>query len=740
MSDIAAWALRGLRGQQAANDEAGGDESNDPGNTVGSTTATSDEGPPLTAEQMREQRLQRMQALQQQQQAEAAASSNGSEPQPMDVDSEASPTKKSPPSRKAPAASRPKPAPTSTTTTTTADASSPVKEKKKRKQTSADDANRKLQRKKELLLRKCLQISLANSSTTSDSTLTVLDTGSTEITVQSMAEILALRLSLDAADLPSNLSTKPLMAYLAQAHRIASDELKTLQQVSSKAPEPEILELLQEMERQVVNYAATCLQEPDLFPMAQNATQQLAQCLANTLTADSVSITFGVNGPSSSFYYRLVEELITQDEAAVDRVAKEIVDYFTGQLSKVDSVLAESGPDGGALQIVSALVSLCTHKRVAQSVTQHASFLMPPPGSVQANERVNPPMTGNRLLQQFMQGLNPPYLRRSGPGLEKHTLLGLCLRVGIPKNNPAFSSTNILRQSLAAVEGATNQQRGQLRVYQTACNQLIMNLIKGGAVSRGRVMDWFRDALLVNVGAAATRPDPSKVSSQSLLLNLSVVLMKLCDPFMNVEAKHALIDTGFLSSPSAHGGVFITTGDWAVERLGESEDGENANESMDEYNPKNAFIPHVFFFTARSLHFGLASLLSQHDNLLRSIGHAHWVITSRGGDLMSDPHFGMYVARQRSQEVALYQDDMVEHSLRFCNLLAKVLYQAPPEQLKRIPEHFVNDICDILTSIAKRKPSLLRGLQFGDTFRMVVKLLSPTYASVRNKQHFIRFC
>ena len=719
MSDLASWALRGLRGQ--------GDDEDEPNNNeAGATIGAADEGPPLTAEEIRQQRIQRMQAMQNQEAEAVTAAANKDEAEPMDIDEP--PAKKSAPARKAPAPlpiAQPEPAP---------------KEKKKRKQqlTSSEsvgsDLSRKVQRKKEVLLRKCLQIALAETSTTADSSVVVLDTGSAEITVQSMGEILALRLSLAKEDLPVSLSMQPLLAYLAQSHRTASEELKTLQQ-SSRPADPDILELLKEIQRQVVNYAATCLQEPDLFPLAQDASLQLAQCLSNTLTAGAVSITFGVNGPNSSFYHCLVEELLTQDPAALDRVVNEIVEYCTQQLSKVDNVLDESGPNGGALQILSTLVNLSSHRKAAIVVSQVPSFMLPAAGTPQAAERVTPPMpAGNRLLQQFMAGLNPPYIRRSGPGLEKHTLLGLCLRVGIPKNNPAFGPTQILRQSLPAIEAATSQQRGTLRVYQTALNELIMNLIKGGKEARGRVMDWLRDALLVNVGATATRPDASKVSSQALLLNLSLVLLKLCEPFVNNVSKHALIDTGFLSSPSAHGGVFTTEGDWAVDRLGEAGDDDDMENQMDDYNPKNEFIPHVCFFTARSLHLGLAALLSQHDNLLRSIGHAHWVITNRGGDLLSDPHFGMYVARQRSQEVSLYQEDMVEQALRFCDLLAKVLYTTPKEKFKHMPEHFVSDICDILTLIAKRKPRLLRGLRFGETFRMVVKLLSPTYATVRTRR------
>ena len=82
----------------------------------------------------------------------------------------------------------------------------------------------------------------------------------------------------------------------------------------------------------------------------------------------------------------------------------------------------------------------------------------------------------------MLAGNNTPYAyrKRSGPGLEKDTLLGLCLKISTPKNNPAFPSANAFRQSPDSVEKATDNQRRQLRVYQETLNKLIMALIKGG--------------------------------------------------------------------------------------------------------------------------------------------------------------------------------------------------------------------------------------------------------------------
>ena len=752
--DLASWALRGqASGENDADNET--ENANDTSNAEGET---------LTPEEMRAQRLQRMELMQQrqreQQQAEAATNSK-SEPEPMQIDS--------PPANKKPTAA------TSTTTPSSVSATPPVEKKKKRKAEYNDPAN-KLQRKKEIILRKVLSILLEDSSLpgAADSPLPKIAVGPA-ISVHSIAEILALQVaaptlgpmatSTNQAFAGTGSSQATLMAYLADCHRKAAEELKTLRSSSANAKKEstitqehnaELMELLQEIQKQVVSYAATVLMEPTLFTLGKDSSMQLAKCLYTSLSDISASITFGVGGnASSSFYFGLVEELLSQNPESLERVVQEIVQTYTTALEKCESVLEPTvvpsdwmgsvpvGVDTSPMALVSALTALCMHKKVAEIVARSPHFLLPSASSPVAAEVIRPPPppqfssggNGNRnqLLQQFMALANqqhrPSYKKRSGPALEKKTLLGLCLRMGIPvKNNTAFAPGSILRQSLSSVESATSQQRQQLRLYQEACNQFIHHLIKAGKGAREQVLTWFTDAILVNVGASATRPDPAKVSGQNTLLNISVSLLKLCEPFVTDPAKHKLIDPQFCSSPSAHKGVYATEGDDAVPRLGEDDDAT----MTDEYNPKNAFVTQLFFLTARSMHYGLASSLSQHETLLRQLSHLHWMITSRGSsaDLQSDPQFAMYVSRQRAQEVALFQEDIVADHLRFLQLIAKVLYEMDAAQLKTMPEDFVSDVCDTITSIAKLKAKLLRGIDVSYTFKLVVKLLSPTYASV----------
>lgn len=481
LGDLASWALRGVGGGDQNNGDGGQEQ--DQANIEA-----------LSPEEMRAQRLARMEALQKQQQEQAQQAAAEEEPKPMDIDEKpaASPAKDTPvkmevdSSDKGNLKSSPPPS------------SSPQKEHKKKKakesHSSPADPARKAQKKAELLLKKVLSISLVGTSTTSDSSCVVINIDDTAVTVQTIAEILATRLSLapNAPELRTMPAQKALIPYLAQCHRRAAEEIKATKQSnnssSSKASakSPEFLEILEEIKRQVVSYASSCLIVPELFEMGQDAPQQLAKCFTSNVTDLASSITFGVTGPASSFYYMLCEELLSSDNEAFVRVIGEIVSHLTKQLTRMDSVLdAGDGTDGSALVLVTALTSVCVHKKAAEVVTQLSNFLLPAEGSDHAKEVVdNRPQAGADLMSRLLGLRNQSYLKRSGPALDKETVLGLCLRPGIPRLNPAFSSP---RMSLNAVEQTTSSQRRQLRVHQDACNQLVMALIKAGPDARSKV-------------------------------------------------------------------------------------------------------------------------------------------------------------------------------------------------------------------------------------------------------------
>lgn len=735
LPDLASWALGGGAGNSnnnRQNDEQG--NTGGGGNDDGAATAAAPE-PAMTEAEMRARRLARMELLQQQQQQPMAQ-----DPQPMEVDEVEKVPSSSPKSatRDAEATPMKTEVAISPPKKVVVPSSEPVQKKAKdtHKVSSPVDPGRKLQRKKELLIKKVLNITLGSSQSDRACIPIGLDDDGSDIGVHVIAEILATRLSLPLSALSTTVpAQKPLVSYLASCHRKAADEAKTLRQspaTKKQDTNAPLLEILQEIQNQVVSYASSSLMEPDLFEQAADSQRQLLEALIQTNGDPVSSISFGVTGQASSFYHQLCDELSSQDGAAFEKVVTGLATSLMKQLKECDNMdSTAAGADSSALGLVSVLQTVCTHKKAALAITQMNDFMVPPPNSPAANELIRPARSGGADLIRMLAGESRPYKKRSGVALEKNTLLGLVLRISTPKVNPAFPPTNILRQSIASVEQASNQQRQQLRVYQAVCNQLILNFIKAGTPARSRVMAWFVDCLLVNTGATAMRPDPTRVSSSAMLLNVSVVLLKLCEPFVLDEKKHHLIDPGFVSSLTDSQGVFPTRGDDALPRLGET-DGEGVA-SNGVYEPKNAFIPQCFFFAARSLALAIVPMLSLHENLLRHISHQHWELSNQNRDVQSDPNFCILVSRQRSSEVALFQEEMVVDTLRFCNLMAKVLYNMDDESLRRMPEHFVDNVCDILMSVAKLKPKLLRGMEFRSVFEMVVKLLSPKYASmVRN--------
>ena len=607
----------------------------------------------------------------------------------------------------------------------------PVLKKNKR---TKEDTHRRIEKKKEAVVLKVLSVALVGTSTMSDSSCVIVK-GIDEISVQTIADILSSRLSM--TQIP-NSQPKSLLRYLSACHKKAGEELKALRQQLKGKPVPELEDILQEIQRQTVSYAASALMIPDLFEEGKDGIVQLAKSLLVASTDLGSSITFGVSGFQSSFYYSLCEELLDQDKLIFESIITSVINYLTAALSKLDTVL-DSGSEGGGLVIVAAITALCSHKKAALVLTKLPDFLMPNATSFAAQVRVTPspptlPPGASAQQQQFFQlmqamGRNTTgYLKRSGPALEKDTILGLVLRLGCPRDSPSVTSAfPTVMASVDSIEKACDHQRRQLDVYHDTCNQLVRALVTAGADARNQVMTWIIDALLVNEGATAMRPDSSKVSKSPTLINISVVLLKLCEPFMD-GSKSALIDPGFVSTDSAHGGIYATDGEDAINRLG-----DNSLKPNEPYNPKNSFIPQCFFLAARSLHLGIVPLASFHHYLLRQISHLHYDLRQRAADLSSDPRFSNLISMQRANEVTLFLESMVSATLRFCNLTASFLNRLTDDQLRLMPEHFVDDICEILMFIAKMKPKYLMGHDYRDIFQMVVKLLSPGFATfVRN--------
>lgn len=644
LPDLANWALRGGAGNNNNDDDDDDDNDSDSNSNDDDqqqqqqqpSSSSDPNPPPLTADEMRAQRLARMEELQrrqqqeQQEQAAAAAATAGGGPEPMDVEPPSFNSKKDEAAAAPAAASKPKPQPVPENTT-------PNKQQQKQQHQASSTSSsttprkenyegRKLQRKKEQLLRKVLGVTFKGSSAasggnssspsnnafSSDGTPLValdLDSGSagvTEILVERISRMPSPNDRATSSSRNINMS-KPLLQYLGMCHKRASEELKTCKN-------DDLACLLKEIQSQSVSYAATCLVEPELFDAGQDSVTQLTQALISSVSDVGTSITIGTSGTSSSFYFKLIDEIVEQHGVdSLRPIAKQAVDILMQKLTKCKSALDNVDGAESGMMLISALTAMCVHKKVAAAVTQLPCFLLPAAGSPQASELIRPSFSpdDNPLLR--MLGPPPAYHKRSGPGIEKHTVLGLCVRLGIPSNksdnSSGFSPATILHQSVDSTDRINKTQRNQLKLVQEATYQFVMSLLKA---DKTIVLKWIQDALLVNSKADGYPVDVTKVSSTSFLLNLNMLLLKLCQPIIDKEDKLVLISTDFVNSPDHHGGMFVTDGDEMVTRLGGGD--EDSTRIVTDYNPRNVFIPSIFFYCARSLSIGLAPQLSNHEH------------------------------------------------------------------------------------------------------------------------------
>ena len=268
-----------------------------------------------------------------------------------------------------------------------------------------------------------------------------------------------------------------------------------------------------------------------------------------------------------------------------------------------------------------ALQSLLNIKAVAVATSSFNNFNLPEATSPKAKEVVQPSMEGfDTQQQQFMammmhmqnnRSVPGAYLRRSGPALEKDTILGRLLAVGLPVRDAKVTGqfANAARRTMQDVNSVKEGLRKTNMVHLELSTQIVKALLKGGKESRNGALSWFKDALIVNcrAGGDVNYRDQSKNSATHTMLNVATVLLKLSAPFVGSEEKRKLIDPSFVWTKEAHGGVYAIEGDEKVDRL-------NCDSAVPSNVDPNApakdfnFITNCFFLTARALNLGLFPL------------------------------------------------------------------------------------------------------------------------------------
>jgi ubiquitin conjugation factor E4 B len=201
----------------------------------------------------------------------------------------------------------------------------------------------------------------------------------------------------------------------------------------------------------------------------------------------------------------------------------------------------------------------------------------------------------------------------AAPDIEKQTLLGPFFRISplqIEVTRVYFAAPRTMESS--RVKGSQEALQITLAAHQTDLKNVVNAIIRASPEARNRTLDWFASIMNANHKRRAIQVDPKEVASDGFMMNVTVILDHLCEPFMDTTySKIDRIDVDyFRRSPR-------------VDIKDETKLNADQEQSDAFYAHKvegaSNFISEVFFLTLAAHHYGSEATNSKMTSLDRDI-------------------------------------------------------------------------------------------------------------------------
>jgi ubiquitin conjugation factor E4 B len=201
----------------------------------------------------------------------------------------------------------------------------------------------------------------------------------------------------------------------------------------------------------------------------------------------------------------------------------------------------------------------------------------------------------------------------SASAIEKHTLLGPFFRI-----SPL--QPEVTKEYFKAPKSMPPGQRVQvsealrmtLQTHQKDLIDIIGQFVRSSPNARNRTLDWFAWIVNSNHKRRALQVDPAAVSSDGFMMNVTVVLDALCEPFMDTTfSKVSRIEVDYLRRNPR---VDIKD----ETKLNADQNASDAFYGVIAEGTSN-FISEVFFLTLAAHHYGSEAMGSTLKNIDRDI-------------------------------------------------------------------------------------------------------------------------
>ncbi|KAK9476479.1 ubiquitin elongating factor core-domain-containing protein [Lipomyces japonicus] len=425
---------------------------------------------------------------------------------------------------------------------------------------------------------------------------------------------------------------------------------------------------------------------------------------------------------SSAVPPEFVDDMITR--AAEDETLHEFISPIVIELS---SGLARLSMVDNYQSYFAALQQLVAHKPVAQIIAEFPNFVI-----------VDQPV----------------------PQLEERTILGPFFAISPVVAKVAdtyFANANDRPQS--DIDSALTGLRTELRTIQDELFFIIDKIVRASSQARERVLQFFALAVNLNHKRRAIQVEPGTVSSDAFMINITAVLTRLCEPFVDASfAKIDKIDPLYFRKSTR-----IDIKDEV--KL------DTDQQHFDEYyaqriqdGPAPNFISEVFYLTVAAHHYGLGGAMNNQAQLSNDIKELEkhlkqlqdeqpkWAnspqavllnntldrVRKQYSHAQALQHAFTCVLRDRVTAGKSYAflmtlatwlmriaDPNRQHPQKFIKLPLPA--DSTPEVFKNLPEYFVEDITGFLIYYSRNFPDFLFEQQHVELVAFSVTFLNASH-------------
>ncbi|XP_042439691.1 probable ubiquitin conjugation factor E4 isoform X6 [Zingiber officinale] len=546
-----------------------------------------------------------------------------------------------------------------------------------------------------------------------------------------MDRVLIDRLS---GDFPS---AEPPFRYLVGCYRRACDELKRVVLVKNASFRSEIVFAIKQARKLVILYCRLYVGNPNMFKTSghvSGASYLMSMIFAKVSThMDEFGDEFGDDTFDSPPGF-INEFFRDGDDGNLELVVQ---DLFEKLRQSVDGI----SPLGNFQQPMRALLWLIEYPNNAKILVNHPRWIP---------KKTNLPIGEGRMI-------------------EIESILGAFLRVSALPDSKEFKSTpDVGQQCFSEASNRRSVDLSSLTTIKKAMNILYDGLVAvfhkllNNQDTQERVLEYLAEVIKKNSARSCMQVDPLSFASYGMLVNLSSVMLRLCQPLLDGAAKwREQIDHRYLFHNTRLDFRQLATMHASSEEVSAWLEEENSSKDTHELEAQEgtssgtrkeySLTCECFFITTRVLNLGLMKAISEFEHLfekLRSYEEDLSILKAmreQGASPLLDANIkhlkkeiDILTQSKSCYEVQIFQDyTLLGQASTFYKLVIIWLvdfvggFKIPlpstcPMKFASIPEHFVDDAMNFL-EITFGVPEVSEGVVLDFLNFIIMFMANDTY-------------